>query len=81
MLSSILIGLSTGARALTPLATVSDAARRGGLPKDNGAPAWLGSSLAVVGIMLLAGGELWGDKLRSAPDRIVPAGIIARLVQ
>ena len=31
MLNSILIGLAAGARSLTPIATVSDAARRGDL--------------------------------------------------
>ena len=80
MLGSVLIGLPAGARALTPLAAVSDAARRGVLPKDNGAPAWLGSPFVELGLVTLAAGELWGDKLRSAPDRIVPAGVAARVV-
>ena len=80
MLGSILIGLPAGARALTPLAAVSDAARRGALPKDNGAPAWLGSPFVELGLVTLAAGELWGDKLPSAPDRIVPAGVAARVV-
>jgi uncharacterized membrane protein len=80
MIPSLLIGLTAGARALTPLATVSDALRRGALPKDNGAPAWLGSPVVAAGAATLAAGELWGDKLKSAPDRIVLAGIAARLV-
>lgn len=28
---------------------------------------------------LLAAGEPWGDKLATAPDRIVPAGVLARI--
>ena len=80
MIRSFLIGLVAGARALTPLATVSDAARRGALPRDNGAPSWLGHPLVAAGLTALAAGELWGDKLKSAPDRIVFAGIAARLV-
>lgn len=80
MLRSILIGLPAGSRALTPLAVVSDAARRCELPRDNGAPAWLASPLAELAIAALAAGELAGDKLRSAPDRIVPAGLIARVL-
>ena len=80
MLGSLLIGLPAGARALTPLAVVSHAARGGSLPKDTGAPAWLGSPVVALGIAVLAAGELFGDKLRGAPDRIVPAGIIARVV-
>jgi uncharacterized membrane protein len=80
MIRSLLIGLVAGARAMTPLAAVSDAARRGVLPKDNGAPAWLGHPLVAAGTKALAAGELWGDKLESAPDRIVWAGLAARLV-
>lgn len=79
MIHSFLIGLVAGARSLTPLAAVSDAARRGALPADNGAPAFLGHPLTSAGAKALAAGELWGDKLKSAPDRIVPAGMIARL--
>jgi uncharacterized membrane protein len=80
MIRSLLIGLVAGARAVTPFAAVSDAARRGELPGDTGAPSWLGDPLVAAGSKVLAGGELWGDKLHSAPDRIVPAGLLARLV-
>jgi uncharacterized membrane protein len=80
MIHSLLIGLVAGARSITPFAAVSDAARRGELPADNGAPSWLGDPLVAAGSKVLAGGELWGDKLRSAPDRIVLAGMLARLV-
>lgn len=80
MIASILIGLAAGSRSMTPLAAVSDAARRGALPAGGGAPAWLGHPVVAAGSKLLAAGELWGDKLKSAPDRIVPAGILARLI-
>ncbi|MDO9249755.1 MAG: DUF4126 domain-containing protein, partial [Phenylobacterium sp.] len=80
MIASILIGLAAGSRAMTPLAAVSDAAHRGALPAGSGAPAWLGHPIVAAGSKLLAAGELWGDKMKSAPDRIVPAGILARLV-
>jgi len=79
MIRSFLIGLTAGARALTPLATVSEAARRHDLPGDGG-PSWLGHPVVAALTKLLAAGELWGDKLKSAPDRIVPAGIAARMV-
>lgn len=79
MIHSLLIGLVAGARSLTPLAAVTDAARRGALPADNGAPALLGHPLVAAGAKALAAGELWGDKLKSAPDRTVPAGMIARV--
>ena len=65
---------------MTPFAAVSDAAHRGHLPIDNGAPRWLGSPLVSAGTKALAAGELWGDKMHSAPDRIVIAGLLARLV-
>lgn len=80
MIRSVLIGLVAGMRAMTPLAAVSEAARRGTLPSDNGALPLLGHPLAAAGTKALAAGELWGDKLASAPDRIVPAGLAARLV-
>lgn len=80
MLRSFLIGLVAGSRAMTPLAAVSEAARKGDLPRDNGAPHWLGGPIVAAGLKTLAAGELWGDKLASAPDRIVPVGIAARIV-
>ena len=80
MIRSFLIGLVAGGRAMTPFAAVSDAARRGDLRVANGAPGWLGHPAVAAASKLLAAGELWGDKLHSAPDRIVPAGIAARIV-
>lgn len=80
LIHSFLIGLVAGARALTPLAVVSDAAHRGALPADNAAPRWLGHTAVAAGTKALAAAELGGDKLQSAPDRIVPAGIAARLL-
>jgi uncharacterized membrane protein len=79
MLRSFLIGLPAGARAMTPLAAVSEAARRGELPAGHGA-AWLAHPLVATGAKALAAGEMWGDKLPRAPDRIVAAGVIARIV-
>ena len=79
MLSSLLIGLSAGSRSLTPLVAVMDASRRGALP-ESGAPGWLGSPLVELGAAALAAGELLGDKLPSAPDRIVPVGLAARVL-
>ena len=75
-----LLAAVAGSRSMTPLAAVSVAAWRGVLPRNNGAPAALAHPAVVVGAMALAAGELWGDKLESAPDRIVPAGLAARAV-
>ena len=74
------MGAVAGSRAMTPLAAVTNAARRGALPADNGAPALLGHPLVAAGAATLAAGELWGDKLKSAPDRLVPSGMIARMM-
>lgn len=78
MLSSFLMGLVGGQRAMTPLATVSIAAARGELPEDNGAPRLLAHPLVAAGTALLAVGEMAGDKQKTAPDRVVPIGLVAR---
>lgn len=79
LMHSILMGAVAGMRAMTPLAAVTNAARSGVLPADNGAPRLLDNPLASAGMLALAGGELLGDKMKTAPDRIVPAGMIARV--
>jgi len=79
LIHSILMGAVAGMRAMTPLAAVTNAARTGTLPADNGAPRLLSNPLASAGMLALAGGELLGDKMKTAPDRIVPAGMVARV--
>lgn len=79
MLHSLLIGALAGARSMTPLAAVSLAARGKRLPAGGPLAELLGRPGVVAGSLALAGGELGGDKLASAPDRIVPAGMAARL--
>jgi uncharacterized membrane protein len=80
MRNSFLMGLVGGQRAMTPLATVAIAAARGQLPADNGAPKLLTHPLVAAGTLLLAVGEMAGDKQKTAPDRIVPIGMAARFV-
>ena len=80
MLASFLMGLVGGQRAMTPLAVVSVAAARGRLPDDNGAQHLLTYPLVAVGAVALAVGEMAGDKMKTAPDRIVPIGLAARLI-
>jgi uncharacterized membrane protein len=77
MLRSILIGLVAGQRAMTPLAVLAGAARQGRLPD---APGWLGHPIVAGGAVALAAAEMAGDKMKTAPDRIVPAGLLARSV-
>ncbi len=80
MLASFLIGLVGGQRAMTPLAAVSVAAASGALPAGNVTPRILAHPLAAALTVALAAAELAGDKMRTAPDRIVPVGLAARLV-
>lgn len=78
MLKSILMGLVAGQRAMTPLAMVAVAATRGELQHDSAAARLLANPVVATGAVALAVAEMAGDKLASAPDRIVPAGLAAR---
>lgn len=78
MLAPFLMGLVGGQRAMTPLAAVSIAAARGELAENNGAPKLLANPLVAAGTLALAIGEMAGDKQPTAPDRIVPVGLIGR---
>ncbi|MET0271318.1 MAG: DUF4126 family protein [Sphingomonas sp.] len=80
MLASFLMGLVGGQRAMTPLATVSIAAARGEIATDDGFTRLLGHPAVVLGALALAIGEMAGDKQKTAPDRIVPIGLAARLL-
>ena len=80
MIRSILMGLVAGMRSMTPIAVISWAARRN-LPSGHNTPLSILSSPAVSKVTLaLAAAELLGDKMRSAPDRIIVPGILARVV-
>lgn len=79
MIRSLLMGAVAGARSMTPLAAVTAAARDRRLP-DGRAHRLLGSSVAASGAKAMAVAELAGDKMKSAPDRIIAPGIAARLM-
>lgn len=72
------MGLVGGRRAITPLAAVAVAAACGDLPPDNEAPRILAHPLVAAGAVALASAEMAGDKVKTAPDRIVPVGLVAR---
>jgi len=78
MIRSILVGLAGGQRAMTPLAAVAGAARRGDLSPDNPPGALAAHPLVAMGMVMLAAAEMAGDKMRTAPDRTVPSGLIGR---
>lgn len=75
---AVVIGLTGGARAMTPLAAVANAARTRRLPADHGAPAWLAHPLVSLGTTAIAAYELAGDKQPGAPDRIIPPAVVIR---
>lgn len=80
MFASFLMGLVGGQRALTPLAAVSVAAARGELPEDTGAPPFLDHPVVAAGALLLAIGEMAGDKQKTSPDRVILPGLAARFL-
>ena len=80
MLASFLMGLVGGQRSMTPLATVSVASALGGLSTDSGAPRIIAHPLVAWATLGLAAAELAGDKMKTAPDRIIPIGLAARFV-
>lgn len=80
MLASFLMGLVGGQRSMTPLAAVAVAAARGDLPRDCAAPDILRHPAVATGAVALALAEMAGDKMKTAPDRIVPLGLAARFI-
>lgn len=79
MIAAVLMALAAGARSMTPLAAVAWLARRNELPNDAPVFRLLSHDIVVAGATALAIGEMAGDKLRSAPDRIVIPGMAARI--
>lgn len=68
------LGVATGLRSITPLAALAKAARDGG----EGLPDWLSSRGLAVALALAARGEMFLDKLPSAPSRLAPVQLAAR---
>jgi uncharacterized membrane protein len=80
MLRSILMGLVAGQRAMTPLAALAGAARHGTLPHDNPEARLLARPLIAAGGVAMAAAEMAGDKMKTAPDRTVFLGLLARTI-
>ena len=78
MIRPILIGMVAGQRAMTPLSLLAGAARRGELARDVPGARLLANPLVASGAVALAAAEMAGDKMPSAPDRIVLIGLAAR---
>lgn len=80
MLRSLLIGLVAGQRGLTPLAAIAIATQRREVPADLPLQKLLLNPLIAEGTIALAGAEMAGDKMKSAPDRILPIGLLVRSI-
>lgn len=78
LLSSALIGAVASARSMTPMATLA-AARLSGR-RTTGRLLLLDHPLFKFGALVMGIGELFGDKMKSAPDRTVLLGLLARVM-
>jgi len=77
-LPSALIGAVASARSMTPMATIATARLAGG--KTPGRLVLLDHPLFKFGALAMGVGELFGDKMKSAPDRTVFLGLLARVM-
>jgi len=75
---ALLIGVVTSMRSIVPIAVLSQLARRGNDPRPRGPVRLLARPAVSIGMMALAAGELWGDKLPRAPNRTSLPGLAAR---
>lgn len=77
LLPSALIGAVASARSMTPMAALASAHLSG--RKTPGRLRLLTHPVFTAGALAMGVGELFGDKMRSAPDRTVPLGLLARI--
>ena len=78
LLFSALIGAVASARSMTPMATI--AAARVAQRDTPGELVLLGHPVVKYGALAMGVGELFGDKMKSAPDRTVFLGLLARVM-
>jgi uncharacterized membrane protein len=78
LLSSALIGAVASARSMTPMATI--AAARLADRRTPGELVLLDRPVFKVGALAMGVGELFGDKMKTAPDRTVFLGLLARVL-
>lgn len=78
LLPSALIGAVASARSMTPMAALATA--RLADRHTSGDLALLDRPLFKYGAMAMGVGELLGDKMKSAPDRTVFLGLLARVL-
>lgn len=77
LLPSALIGAVASARSMTPMAAIATARLAG--RRTPGKLVLLDHPLFKFGALAMGAGELFGDKMKSAPDRTVFLGLLARV--
>ncbi len=80
MIRSFLIGLVAGQRGITPLAAVATATRRHAIPAALPLQTLMLNPVIAAGTAALAAAEMAGDKMKTAPDRVVPIGLAVRSI-
>ena len=78
LLPSILIGAVASARSMTPMAAIATARLAG--ERTPGKLVLLDHPLFKFGALAMGVGELFGDKMKTAPDRTVFLGLLARVM-
>lgn len=78
LLPSALIGVVASARSMTPMAALTAARLKG--RRTPGRLVLLDHPLFRFGALFMGAGELAGDKMKSAPDRTVFLGLLARVL-
>jgi uncharacterized membrane protein len=78
LLPSALIGAVASARSMTPMATLATARLAG--RRTPGRLVLLDHPWVRFGALAMGVGELFGDKMKSAPDRTVVLGLLARVM-
>ena len=78
LLFSALIGAVSSARSMTPMATIAAARLLGG--RTPGQLVLLDRPVFKWGALAMGVGELFGDKMKSAPDRTAFLGLLARVM-
>ena len=76
----LIIGVTAGLRAATPIAAISIGAWLGWIDLGATRAGFLGNIIAVAVLVLVAGLELVGDKLPQARSRKLPPSFGARIV-
>ena len=78
LLFSALIGAVASARSMTPMATIAAARILG--RRTPGHLVLLDRPVFEMGALAMGVGELFGDKMKTAPDRTVFLGLLARVM-